>query len=144
MDKLRIIESLRRRGHVVAMTGDGVNDAPSLRLADVGVAMGKSGTEVARQAADVVLTEDDFAALVEALVEGRGFWRNMRNALALLLGGNAGELSLIVGASLMGFGSPLIRTWTLAPAIGWPASSTTRPPAATPDSSRITYSDGTP
>ncbi len=107
LDKLRIIESLRQRGHVVAMTGDGVNDAPSLRLADVGVAMGRSGTEVARQAADLVLTDDDFAALVEALVEGRGFWRNMRNALALLLGGNVGELSLIVGASMLGFTAPL-------------------------------------
>jgi magnesium-transporting ATPase (P-type) len=107
LDKLRIIESLRGRGHVVAMTGDGVNDAPSLRLADVGVAMGRTGTEVARQAADVVLTDDDFASLVEALVEGRGFWRNMRNALGLLLGGNAGELGLIVGANMMGFGSPL-------------------------------------
>jgi calcium-translocating P-type ATPase len=107
LDKLRIIESLRRRGHVVAMTGDGVNDAPSLRLADVGVAMGRTGTEVARQAADVVLTDDDFATLVEALVEGRGFWRNMRNALGLLLGGNAGELSLIVGATLLGFSRPL-------------------------------------
>jgi calcium-translocating P-type ATPase len=107
LDKLRIIEGLQRRGHVVAMTGDGVNDAPSLRLADVGVAMGRSGTEVARQASDVVLTDDDFATLVEALVEGRGFWRNMRNALALLLGGNVGEVGLGVGASLMGFGSPL-------------------------------------
>jgi calcium-translocating P-type ATPase len=107
LDKLRIIEGLQRRGHVVAMTGDGVNDAPSLRLADVGVAMGRSGTEVARQAADLVLTEDDFATLVEALVEGRGFWRNMRNALALLLGGNVGEVGLGVGASLMGFGPPL-------------------------------------
>jgi magnesium-transporting ATPase (P-type) len=107
LDKLRIIESLRRRGHVVAMTGDGVNDGPALRLADVGVAMGLTGTEVDRQAADVVLTDDDFATLVEALVEGRGFWRNMRNALGLLLGGNAGELGLVVGASLLGYGSPL-------------------------------------
>jgi calcium-translocating P-type ATPase len=107
LDKLRIIEGLQQRGHVVAMTGDGVNDAPSLRLADVGVAMGRSGTEVARQAADLVLTDDDFATLVEALVEGRGFWRNMRNALALLLGGNVGEVGLGVGASLMGFGPPL-------------------------------------
>ena len=107
LDKLRIIHSLRRRGHIVAMTGDGVNDAPSLRLADVGVAMGRGGTEVARQAADVVLTDDDFASLVEALVEGRGFWRNMRTALGLLLGGNAGELGLVAGASILGYGSPL-------------------------------------
>jgi magnesium-transporting ATPase (P-type) len=107
LDKLRIIEGLQQRGHVVAMTGDGVNDAPSLRLADVGVAMGRSGTEVARQASDLVLTDDDFATLIEALVEGRGFWRNMRNALALLLGGNVGEVAVGVGASLMGFGPPL-------------------------------------
>jgi magnesium-transporting ATPase (P-type) len=107
VDKLRVIESLRLRGHTVAMTGDGVNDAPSLRLADVGVAMGRSGTEVARQAADVVLADDDFASLVEALVEGRGFWRNMRSALGLLLGGNLGELGLVVGGNVLGTGSPL-------------------------------------
>jgi magnesium-transporting ATPase (P-type) len=107
LDKLRIVESLQRRGHTVAMTGDGVNDAPALRLADVGVAMGRGGTEVARQAADVVLADDAFATLVEALVEGRGFWRNIRRALGLLLGGNLGEFGLVVGASALGLVSPL-------------------------------------
>jgi cation-transporting ATPase I len=107
LDKVRIIESLRRQGRTVAMTGDGVNDAPALRLADVSVAMGRGGTEVARQAADVVLADDDFATLVEALVEGRVFWQNIRQALGLLLGGNTGELGLIVGASVLGYTSPL-------------------------------------
>jgi cation-transporting P-type ATPase I len=114
LDKVRIVESLRRRGHTVAMTGDGVNDAPALRLADVGVAMGREGTEVARQAGDVVLANDEFATLVESLVEGRGFWRNMRRALALLLGGNLGELALMVGASALGLASPLTPRQILA------------------------------
>jgi cation-transporting ATPase I len=107
LDKLRIIESLQRHGHTVAMTGDGVNDAPALRLADAGVAMGRGGAEVARQIADVVIADDDFATLVEAFVEGRGFWRNIRRAIGLLLGGNLGELGLVVGASALGFASPL-------------------------------------
>jgi cation-transporting P-type ATPase I len=114
LDKVRIVESLQRRGHTVAMTGDGVNDAPALRLADVGVAMGQEGTEVARQAGDVVLADDDFATLVESLVEGRGFWHNMRRALALLLGGNLGELGLMVSASALGLASPLTPRQILA------------------------------
>jgi magnesium-transporting ATPase (P-type) len=114
LDKLRIVESLQRLGHTVAMTGDGVNDAPSLRLADVGVAMGHTGTEVARQTADVVLADDDFSTLVESFVEGRSFWRNIRRALGLLLGGNLGELCLVVGASLLGRNTPLTTRQILA------------------------------
>ena len=114
LDKLRIVESLQRHGHTVAMTGDGVNDAPALRLADVGVAMGRGGTEVARQAADVVLADDEFTTLVEALVEGRSFWRNIRRALGLLLGGNLGELGLMVSASAVGLMAPLITRQILA------------------------------
>jgi cation-transporting ATPase I len=115
LDKLRIIESLQRGGHTVAMTGDGVNDAPALRLADVGVAMGKGSTEVARQTADVVIADDDFSTLVEAFVEGRSFWHNIRRSLGLLLGGNLGELGLVVGASLLAAGTtPLTASQILA------------------------------
>jgi magnesium-transporting ATPase (P-type) len=114
LDKVRVVELLQREDHVVAMTGDGVNDAPALRLADVGVAMGEHGTEVARQAADLVLADDDFATLVEALVEGRGFWRNLRRALGLLLGGNLGEIGLMAIASMVGLPSPMTTRQVLA------------------------------
>lgn len=107
LQKLRIVEALRTSGHVVAMTGDGVNDAPALRLADVGVAMGRGGTEVARQTADLVLSDDEFSTLAEALVEGRGFWHNMRRALGLLLGGNAGEVGLMIASAIGGLPTPM-------------------------------------
>jgi magnesium-transporting ATPase (P-type) len=114
LDKLRIVESMQRRGHTVAMTGDGVNDAPALRLADVGGLSCHLGAALAHRNADVVLADDDFATLVDALVEGRSFWRNIRRALSLLLGGNLGELGLVVGATLLGYASPLTTRQILA------------------------------
>lgn len=114
IDKLRIVESLQRSGHTVAMTGDGVNDAPALRLADVGVAMGAGGTEVARQAADLVLADDRFETLTEALLEGRSLWQNLHEALGLLLGGNLGEVVTIAGAAILGRGAVLAARQILA------------------------------
>jgi calcium-translocating P-type ATPase len=107
IDKLRIVEILQRSGHTVAMTGDGVNDAPALRLADVGVAMGTGGTEVARQAADLVLADDRFETLTAALLEGRSLWQNLHEALGLLLGGNLGEVAMLAGAAVVGQGTLL-------------------------------------
>jgi len=88
------------------MTGDSVGDAPVLDLADVGVVTGHSGTEVARRNSDIVLVNDDCSILMEAFVERRSFWRNIRCAVTLILGGNLGELGLIAGASVVELASP--------------------------------------
>jgi Ca2+-transporting ATPase len=107
-DKLRIVRSWKSRGAIVAMTGDGVNDAPALREAHIGIAMGKTGTEVTREASDMILTDDNFASIVLAIREGRGIFDNIRKTLVYLLAGNAGELAVMFGAAVIGLPMPLL------------------------------------
>lgn len=106
--KLRIVRALKASGAVVAMTGDGVNDAPAIKGADIGIAMGKSGTEVTRQAADMIITDDNFATIVAAVEEGRGVSDNIRKTLQYLLAGSTGELLLMTICVVVGLPSPLL------------------------------------
>jgi Ca2+-transporting ATPase len=122
--KLKIVGAWKKRGAVVAMTGDGVNDAPAIKEADIGVAMGQSGTDVAREAADLVITDDNFASIVAGVEEGRAVYANIRRALLCLFAGNLSEVALVGAATALGLPVPLHPTQIL-----WMNLITDGPPA---------------
>lgn len=125
-DKLKIVEAYQRAGKVVAVTGDGVNDAPALKRAEVGVAMGITGTDVSKEAADLIITDDNFATIVAAVEEGRVIFANLLKSIKFLLASNLGEVLTVVGAILLGLPmpvSPLALLWINVVSDGLPAIS---------------------
>lgn len=105
--KVQIVKGFQEKGHIVAMTGDGVNDAPSLKAADIGIAMGINGTDVAKQASDMILTDDNFATIERAIEEGRSVYENIRKSVIFLLSSNLGEIMTMFIAVILGMASPL-------------------------------------
>ena len=106
--KLKIVEALQKNGHTVSMTGDGVNDAPALKKASIGVAMGKAGTEVARQASNMILTDDNFSTIVHAVEEGRAIYGNIKRTIQYLLSTNLAEILIVLGSSILGMPVPFV------------------------------------
>lgn len=106
--KVRIVKAFRKTGAVVAMTGDGVNDAPALKNADIGISMGLNGTDVAKNASDMILTDDNFCTIVEAVKQGRNIFDNIKKAIHFLIATNVGEIVTIFVGLLLGLKSPLL------------------------------------
>ncbi len=133
-DKIRIVKAWQRTGAVVAMTGDGVNDAPALNASDVGCAMGITGTDVAKGAADIILTDDNFATIVDAVAQGRTVYQNIRKAINFLLSCNVSEIFIVLIAMLLGWGAPFTAVQLLfvnVVADGLPGFALGREPAET-------------
>ena len=111
--KMNIVNALQKKGHIVAMTGDGVNDAPALKTSDIGISMGITGTDVAKEASDMILTDDNFSSIVNAVEEGRGVYDNIKKFFAFLVSGNIAEILIIFIAILLGWPVPLTATQIL-------------------------------